>query len=265
MLKSMNFNLKIRSLQVINHITLVIALIYATNEQHHLWWVTGIAYMFMSIFGGGIGLHRLLAHRSYRVNKWWEYAMSLCSVPATIGSTITWVALHRFHHATSDKPNDPHSPYIHREKFETLEFSYWQAFKSWIGLWDVKHIPPNYAKDLMRDPFHVFIHRHYFKLIFMYVLIMAMIDPWLVIYGYALPATLTLHASSTVSVIAHYHGYRTYQTGDKSTNSWLVALITFGDGWHNNHHAQPSNWMFGQKWWELDLSGQFIKLIKTKS
>lgn len=263
-LSSITFNFKVRSLQVINHLLLLLGLFYAgQTDQWQLLWISLAVYFFMLPIGTVCGLHRLLAHKSYKTSKPWEYFFSICSIYATIGSTITWVALHRLHHTNAEKPNDPHSPYIGRSPDQTLKFSVWQAFKSWIGIWKITNIPPRFAIDLIHDPFHAFIHKHYFKIIFATCAVLAVIDPWLVIFAYAIPACMSLHATSVIIVVAHIHGYKTHKINDESRNSWISTIVTLGDGWHNNHHARPGNWTTKEQWWEIDPCGFLIKLIKT--
>ena len=261
----MSFNFKIRLLQLINHIIMIIGLIFAyKNGQLYLLWLSLLIYFFMLPLGTVCGMHRLLAHQSYKTSKFWEKLLSIFSIYATVGSTITWVALHRFHHVTAEKQNDPHSPYIGRGQNEKLKLSYWQAFKSWVGLWNVDHIPPRFAIKLIHDPFHLWIHKNYFLILGLTILILFFINPWLVIFAYIVPSCMSLHATSVISVIAHIHGYKTHKINDESRNSWFCSIVTLGDGWHNNHHAHPNNWTTQEKWWEIDPCGWFIYLIKSK-
>ncbi len=259
----MSFNFKIRSLQAFNHVLMAIGILYAfQTNSWNLLLLSLIVYFFTLPIGTVCGLHRLLAHKSYKTSKFWERVFSVCSIYATVGSTITWVALHRLHHTSSEKTLDPHSPYIGRAPGEKLQFSYYQAFKSWMGIWKIAHIPPRYAIDLIHDPFHAFIHKNYFAIIALTCAVLALIDPWLIVFAYAVPACLSLHATSVISVIAHIHGYKTHKISDESRNSWISSIVTLGDGWHNNHHAKPGNWTTKEQWWELDPCGFIIKLIK---
>lgn len=259
----MTFNFKIRLLQLINHIIMIVGLIYAYKSyQLHLLFISLIFYVIFSPIGVGCGMHRLLSHASYKTSKFWEYALSIASIFATVGSTITWVALHRFHHVTAEKPNDPHSPYIGRGENETLKLSYWQAFKTWIGFWDVDHIPPRFAIKLIHNKFHAWVHKNYFKIIFLTSIALLVINPWLVLFVYVVPACLALHSTSVISVLAHIHGYKTHKINDESRNSWICSIITLGEGWHNNHHANPGNWTTQERWWEIDPCGWLIWAIK---
>lgn len=262
-LPHLSFNFKIRTLQALNHILLCVGLgyLFATSQWH--WLAVSFGFYLLTLpLGTVCGLHRLLAHKSYKTTKFWERLLSIFSIFATIGSTVTWVALHRLHHGQAEKPKDPHSPYEGRDSPEQLKLTFRQAFKSWVGYWDVVNLPPRSVSDLIHDPFHAFIHRHYFTIIFVTCVLLALINPWLVIFVYAIPACASLHATSVISVIAHSHGYRTHQLYDKSTNSWIANIVTLGDGWHNNHHARPGKWTTKEQWWELDPCGWFISMIK---
>jgi fatty-acid desaturase len=265
MFKTLNFNFKVRTLQAINHIASVIGIIYAANTGHlSLLWYTLIMYIVMAPIGTGIGMHRLFSHKSYKTNRFWEFILGLCGSLASIGSPLAWVALHRYHHANTERPNDPHSPYVNRETNdkEKLKFNLWQAFKVWIGAWNVGYIHHRTVLDMLHDPMHNFMHKHYFKIIGAYVLLLVLINPWLVIFAYALPACLAMHATSVIIVVAHIHGYRTHDIYDNSRNSWISNLITMGDGWHNNHHANPGKWNSQEQWWEIDPYAWVIRLIK---
>jgi fatty-acid desaturase len=255
----MNLNTKIRLLQAFNHIATVPAIIYVVYSQQY--WLLGMAFISWLIIGpisSVITLHRLLTHRSFKTYPWLEKVLSYISVISTVGPTISWVALHRQHHATSDRVGDPHSPYIN----DRLNF--FQALKVWLGYdWNIPNIPVGYVKDLMRSPTHKFIFNNYFKIIFAFSLVLILIDPVLWVFLYVVPASMTVHLIGIVNVLGHYHGYRNYNTADRSTNSWIANIVSLGDGWHNNHHAKPVKWHSGERWWEWDLMGRIIKLIKV--
>jgi stearoyl-CoA desaturase (delta-9 desaturase) len=203
-------------------------------------------------------MHRLLTHRSFKTYPWLENFLSYLSVFSTIGPTINWVAVHRQHHATSDREGDPHSPYVDGK------FSFKEAANVWLGYdWNVPNIPVSYVKDLIRNKTHKFILKNYFKIIIITSIILLSIDPLLWLFLYVVPASLTNHLIGLVNVMGHVHGYRTYDTVDKSTNSWIANLVSLGEGWHNNHHNNPKKYYSGEKWWEWDLMGLLIKMIKT--
>lgn len=256
----MTLDTKIRLLQIFNHVAAIPAVLYAVISQQY--WLLGVAFCSWIVIGpisSVITMHRLLTHRSFQTYAWLEKVLSYITVFSTIGPTISWVALHRQHHACSDRTGDPHSPY-NNDKFDLS-----QATKVWWGYdWKIPNIPVAYVKDLLKDSTHKFIFQNYFKIIFVFSVILLIIDPIIWLFIYVVPASLTVHLIGFVNVFGHYHGYRSYHTADKSTNSWLANIVSLGDGWHNNHHANPGNWYSGERWWEWDLMGLIIRAIKLK-
>lgn len=257
----MNLNTKVRLLQTFNHILSIPAIVFAIyTGQYYLFLISLAVWFIIGPISNVITLHRLLTHRSFKTYPWLEKVLSYITVVSTVGPTISWVALHRQHHATSDRDGDPHSPYINGK------FNIVQAIKVWLGYdWRIPSIPVAYVKDLMRSPTHRFIFKNYFKIIFAFSLILILIDPVLWFFVYVVPASMTVHLIGAVNVLGHHHGYRTYENKDKSTNSWIANIISVGDGWHNNHHARPYKWYSGEKWWELDPMGWIIKLIRIRN
>lgn len=256
----MNLNTKVRLLQAFNHIATIPAIVYAVyTQQYYLLGIAFVSWLIVGPISSVITLHRLLTHRSFKTYPWLEKVLSYISVVSTVGPTISWVALHRQHHTKCDVDGDPHSPYVEGK------FNFVQAVKVWLGYdWKIPNIPVAYVKDLMRNPTHKFIFNNYFKIIFVYSLILIAINPVLWLFVYVVPASMTVHLIGVVNVLGHRHGYRNYETKDKSTNSWIANFVSLGDGWHNNHHARPGNWYAGEKWWEWDLMGRIIQLIKIK-
>jgi fatty-acid desaturase len=255
----MSLNTKVRLLQLVNYILSFVAVGYVFVTGQYYWlYITLISWFIIGHISTIITMHRLLTHRSFTTYAWLEKVLSVITVYSTVGPTISWVALHRMHHQHSDKEFDPHSPYIN-DKFDLK-----QTIKVFIGYdWNIPNIPIKYVKDLMREPIHRFIFDNYFKIIFVTLFILLLINPLLVLFLYSLPAALTVIVIGVVNTLGHGHGYRNYTTKDKSTNSWIASIISLGEGWHNNHHAKPSNYYIGEKWYEIDLMGLLIKLIST--
>ena len=254
----MNLNTKVRLLQTFNHIATIPAVAYAIyTQQYYLFAIAFISWLIIGPISSVITLHRLLTHRSFKTYDWLETALSYISVISTLGPTISWVALHRQHHAASDRVGDPHSPYV------DSKFNIKQAIKVWLGYeWQIPNIPVAYVKDLMRSPTHKFIFNNYFKIIFAFSLVLFLLDPMLWLFVYVVPASMTVHLIGVVNILGHSHGYRNHETDDKSTNSWIANIVSLGDGWHNNHHAHGLRYYSGEKWWEWDLMGRVIQLIK---
>jgi len=245
--RSMTLNQKLRSLQFINLFVSIAGLYYYGAE---LFFVSYLIFIILCPIGISAGLHRYFTHKSFKTSKFWEKFMLFASVYATVGSSIAWVGIHRAHHLYADKHYDPHSPKD-------------GIFKVWTGLGhtDTK-IPVSFVKDLLRDPTHRFIHDNYFKILLIPVALLFLCDPILGIFLYSIPATLALQTTSIVNVLGHTHGYRTYDTDDRSTNSWIANLISLGEGWHNNHHKNPANYTIKEKSNEWDLISMFIRKIK---
>jgi sn-1 stearoyl-lipid 9-desaturase len=216
-----------------------------------LWWVSGS-------LGIGMGYHRLLTHRGYKTPKWVEYFLTLCATTALEGGPIFWVATHRIHHQYSDEDGDPHSPRDGK----------WWAHMGWILTGKSMHHDTttlaHYVPDLAKDKFHVWITKyHYLPNVVLGLVLLAVGGLPLLLWGVFLRTTLGLHATWMVNSITHTWGSRRFATRDLSTNNWWVAtLFTFGEGWHNNHHAHPVSARHGLMWYEIDINWYGIWALK---
>lgn len=223
-----------------------------------LWWLTG---------GVGIclGYHRLFSHASFVAPKPVRWFIAWLGGLAGEGSALQWVANHRKHHVHSDQPDDPHSP---------LDGSWWSHM-----LWLLPKQSPEssdalhrrWAPDLMRDPMIRFLDRTFilWHLLLGGVLFAVGTALWdqrtgwsLVVWGMFVRLVYVLHATWLVNSATHLWGYRNYETTDQSRNLWWVAALSFGEGWHNNHHAHPRMARHGHRWWEIDLTWCTIWLME---
>jgi len=247
----MTHNQIVRGLQISNHVlALVGCVVVFYTGYYSLFIVSILFYIITGILGVNVGYHRLLSHKSFKTYNLIERILSLAGIVTTIGSPMAWVAVHRQHHKAAETDTDPHSPYKLGK------------FNAWVGYWNYLPLSPRLVKDMRKDTYQKFLHQHYLEIILFYCLILALINPWLIIFAYAIPACLCLHSTSAIIVIAHIHGYKTYDTNDQSRNSWIAHIMSLGEGWHNNHHAKPYAWQQGEKWWELDPPAWIIRLIK---
>jgi sn-1 stearoyl-lipid 9-desaturase len=215
-----------------------------------LWWVA-------TSLGIGVCYHRLLTHRGYKTPKWMEYFLTICATLALEGGPIFWVATHRIHHQNSDKEGDPHSPVDGK----------WWAHMGWILSGKAMHhetkVLGKYAPDLAKDKFHVWITKyHYIPMIVVGLVLLALGGIPYVLWGIFFRTVLGLHATWLVNSATHSWGSRRFVTRDLSTNSWWVALLTWGEGWHNNHHAHPTSARHGLAWYEIDTNWYVISLMK---
>jgi len=217
--------------------------------------VMAVLYVLAINVGIGMCYHRLLTHRGYQTPKWVEYLMTICATLSLEGGPIFWVSTHRVHHQFSDQEGDPHTP---RE-------GGWWAHTGWMLFGNALHaqtaVLARYVPDLSRDRFHVWLSKyHWIPLTASGVALFAL--GWLtggvknaigmVLWGVVLRVTLGLHATWLVNSATHLWGSRRFETHDDSRNSWWVALLTGGEGWHNNHHAHPVSARHGLKWYEFD-------------
>ena len=234
-------------------------------------------YVFCSL-GIGAGFHRLLTHRSYRCPAWVEHTLALLGVCSLQGSPARWCTVHRMHHQHSDNDHDPHSPAA----------GWFWGHMGWVFVQDKRFntlaVYDRYARDLLRDRFYFRLERHLrwlwvwaahaalFPLAGLGVGLATSGGDWLEGLRWALSLTVwgviartvyTWHVTWGVNSAAHLWGYRNYETDESSRNNWVIALATNGDGWHNNHHADPRSAAHGfHRWWELDVTYLSIRALK---
>jgi stearoyl-CoA desaturase (delta-9 desaturase) len=231
--------------------------------------VAAVMYFFAINVGIGMAYHRLLTHRGYKTPKWVEYFLTGCGTMALEGGPIFWVATHRVHHQNSDDEGDPHTPHD----------GTWWAHAGWIVSGRALHsetaLLGRYAPDLTRDPVHVWLSKYHWLPLtiagfLQLALGAALAAPGhrivgaigMMLWGTFLRVTLGLHATWLVNSATHLWGKRRFETHDDSRNNWWVALLTGGEGWHNNHHAHPVSARHGLAWYEFDINYYGIWLLE---
>ena len=211
-----------------------------------LHWLTGC-------LGITLGWHRLVAHRSFSVPKWLEYFFVFCGSLACQHGPIEWIGLHRHHHAYSDQPVDHHS--------STKGF--WWSHMGWI----FHEVPadsdvPRLTKDIAKDPFYLFCENYFLLMQIALGLLLYVIGGWpFVLWGIFVRLVAVYHCTWFVNSATHKFGYKTFESDDYSTNCWWVAVVTYGEGWHNNHHAFQFSARHGLRWWEIDVTWMTIQLL----
>ncbi|WP_269932186.1 acyl-CoA desaturase [Aminobacter sp. HY435] len=230
------------------------------------------------VFGTlGINLcyHRLLTHRGFTCPKWLEHGLAVIAVCAFQDTPARWVAIHRRHHEHADKEPDPHSPII----------NFLWAHIGWLVVkspdMERMQIYSRYAKDIVRDPF-------YRKLDKPHVYLGIILGSWaafffggmaasliagqsaaeatqfglsLLVWGVFVRTVIVWHITWSVNSVTHVWGYRNYETADDSTNNMVIGLLSNGEGWHNNHHADPRSARHGHRWWEVDVTYLSIRML----
>ncbi|MGF1514960.1 MAG: acyl-CoA desaturase [Elainellaceae cyanobacterium] len=205
--------------------------------------------------GISLGFHRLASHRSLRLPKWLEYSLIFCGTLAAQGGVIGWVGYHRLHHRHTDQNLDPHD--------STQGF--WWSHIAWL----MHEVPSTKAmtpqiRDIIDDPFYRFCHRYYIVLqLGLAVLLYLLGGLPFVTWGIFVRLFVGFHSTCCVNSVCHMLGYRSHDVSNHSTNCWWVALLTFGEGWHNNHHAYQASAQAGTRWWEIDLTWQVVRLFRA--
>jgi stearoyl-CoA desaturase (delta-9 desaturase) len=249
----------------LNWVTAVFMVLFHVAAVSALWYfswtnlLAAVALHWLAVgFGISLGYHRLHTHRGYKTSKAFEYFLAICGTLTLEGGPIFWVATHRVHHQHSDKDGDPHTP---------RDGGFW-AHMGWILFGDTHHnntaLMSKYAPDLATDPFYRWLNTYHYVPLTMLGLLLLAAGGWpLVLWGIALRVVVGLHATWLVNSATHMWGSRRFATRDDSRNSWWVALLTFGEGWHNNHHAHPVSARHGLAWYEFDISWITLKVLNA--
>ena len=208
--------------------------------------------------GISMGYHRLHTHRGFKTYKLFDYFLAVCGTLTLEGGPIFWVATHRLHHQHSDRTEDPHTPRVS---------GFW-AHIGWIVFGEAHHNDTarmaRYAPDLAKDPFYRWLTTYHWVPLTTLGFVLLAIGGWgMVNWAIFLRVVVGLHATWLVNSATHLWGHRRFATTDDSRNSWWVALLTFGEGWHNNHHAHPTSARHGLAWYEFDFTWLELKLLRA--
>lgn len=227
------------------------------------------------LLGINLGYHRLLTHRGFVCPKWFERSVAVLGLCSLQDTPARWVAIHRHHHRHTDEQPDPHSPLV----------SFLWAHIGWVVARNQEtareRITSKYAKDILKDPFYAWLERdaHWvwivlasWALFFLAgfcgpllwesdVLEALRLGLSLLVWGVFVRTVVVWHVTWSVNSVTHLWGYRNFNTDDSSRNNFLVGVLAYGEGWHNNHHADPRSAQHGLRWWEVDLTWTTIRLL----
>lgn len=217
-----------------------------------------LGYFVYGCLGIVVTFHRKLTHNSYDTYPLLTKVLAVFGCLGGTGSPLAWVAIHINHHLKSDKPGDPHSPLYKGVRIFSLSY---ENEVDETTKWRMRH--------LVTDKYQQFLHRYYFAIFAAWSLLLFVLGGfYLMIFLHWAPAVITGLMSNIVNYVGHmptwWGGYRSFNLNDQSSNNWLWAIPSWGESWHNNHHRFPRNSSYSQQWWEFDISGYIIRLIKVK-
>ena len=216
-----------------------------------------IAFLIMyvvTVFGVTLGLHRMASHKSFKSPRWFARILMTMGALAAQGGPIEWVGLHRHHHLYSDQEVDHH---------DSMRGFWWSHFEWMIhGVPAMKHID-TLTKDLQKDPYYRWLEEYFLLTQIPLGAILFLVGGWgMVLWGIPLRMAVVYNVTWLVNSATHTWGYRSYDTEDNSRNNWWVALLSFGEGWHNNHHAIQSRARHGLRWYEVDVTYYTIWILE---
>ncbi|XP_074278927.1 palmitoyl-monogalactosyldiacylglycerol delta-7 desaturase, chloroplastic-like [Silene latifolia] len=235
----------------------VLAMFAPFNFNWGAFWVAVVLHVLTGMLGVTLSFHRNLTHRSCQLVKWLEYLFAYFGCLALQGDPIGWVRTHRYHHKFTDTKRDPHSP---------LE-GFWYSHINWIFDTTVlaeKRCGSCIVKDLEIQKFYKFMRSTYLLHHIALGLLLYRLGGFpYVVWGMGVRTACSFHATFSVNSVCHVWGNQAWNTGDLSKNNWWVALLTGGEGWHNNHHAFEYSARHGLEWWQVDLTYYTIKLLEA--
>ena len=268
---------RVRWRYLIGVVTIHFLALFALLPSLFSWTSVVVALAGLYVFGTlGINIcyHRLLAHRSFRCSATFEHLLALLGVCCLQDTPLHWVAAHRLHHQHSDDETDPHSPVV--------GFFWSHVGWLWVENGNLQFaMYGRYIKDLLRDRFYLrlerdrswlLVHLAQWCLFFFGGAAIGWFSTGqlsdsvrmgfsMLVWGVFVRTVLVWHITWSVNSVTHLWGYRNYTTNDGSRNNWLIGLISNGEGWHNNHHAQPQAAAHGHRWWELDVSFLTLQVL----
>jgi len=213
----------------------------------------GVSLYFLRMFGATAGYHRYFSHRSYKTSRFGQFLLAILAQSTAQRGVIWWAAKHRHHHRHSDTPLDVHSP-RHR--------GFWYAHVGWIFSKREEETDYSTVQDLMKYPELVWLNDHPYFVPALLAVACFLVAGWPgLVVGFFWSTVVLYHGTFFINSLAHVHGKQRYLTGDDSRNNWWLAIITLGEGWHNNHHAYQSSTRQGFRWYEFDPTYYALKVL----
>jgi stearoyl-CoA desaturase (delta-9 desaturase) len=206
------------------------------------------------MFGITAGYHRYFSHRAFRTSRWFQFVLACVAQSSTQKGVLWWAACHRHHHRHSDTEADVHSP-----RLQGFLYSHFL----WVFARSNRSLPPGSVRDLTRFPELIFLNRFYMLPPIVLATAIWLIGGWTdLIVGFFWSTVLLYHATFAINSLAHTTGWQPYDTRDDSRNNWWLAVITMGEGWHNNHHIYQRSARQGFRWYEVDATFYILTVLK---
>lgn len=211
-----------------------------------------VGMYYLRMFGITAGYHRYFSHRTYKMGRVAQFVMALIGTLSIQKGVLWWAAHHRHHHQYSDKPQDLHSP----------KDGFWWSHVGWILADNTKETNWKNIRDLSKYPELRWLDRHYLiPPVLLGVAMYFLGGPAVFFWGFVLSTVLLWHGTFTINSLSHVFGSQRYASNDTSRNNWFLAIVTMGEGWHNNHHAYMASTRQGFFWWEYDFSYYILKAL----
>lgn len=229
--------------------------------------LTAFIFYLVRIFSVTGFYHRYFSHKTYQTNRFWQFVFAVLGNSAVQRGPLWWASHHRQHHLSSDEPADAHSPVQH---------GFWWSHIGWILSKKHYYYNPERVRDLSRYPELVFLDRYdglVPTLTFIFFLLTGYFlnkfvpslhtsAAQMLVWGFSISTIALFHTTVSINSLSHVFGNKRFVTKDNSRNNWFLALLTFGEGWHNNHHHYPASARQGFMWWEIDITYYGLKLLE---
>lgn len=236
---------------ILFHVLTLAALFWA--EFSLKWGLVAVSSYYLRMFGITAGYHRFFSHRTYHMARIPQFLMAFLGCSATQKGPLWWAAHHRHHHRFSDTKDDLHSP---------LQKGFWYSHVGWIMANKNDATRWELVRDLSRYPELRWLNRFHLVPAIVYATFCFYLGSWNgLFWGYFFPTLLLWHGVFFINSLCHVWGYRTYKTTDTSRNNFVLAILTLGEGWHNNHHCYMNSVNQGFKWWQFDGSFYVLKFL----
>ena len=235
---------------IVFHIVFLLAMFWIAPTRESLW--LGFALYWLRMFGVTAGYHRYFAHRTYKTSRWFAFVLAWLAQSSAQRGVIWWASNHRHHHRFSDMPQDLHSP---------VTGTLFHAHVGWLWASESYCVRKN-ATDLERCAELVWLNRYPMTPAIVLAICCYLWMGWAgLVYGFGISTIVLFHGTFTINSLTHVWGSRRYQTKDQSRNNFWLALITMGEGWHNNHHRYMRSTRQGFYWWEIDPTFYVLNVL----